>query len=156
MKLRSTAFLLARCYGSDTNFGIGCRSFVCLSMQDRNRLKPTKLRPGTQHFAGAGCRLASWRSRLREAFQRYAARFEGFHVLPIYGGQSYTPQIQSLRRGVQVVGRHTGSCHGPYQARHTQARHAEAHRAGDHFVPIRLTPTTCGYCVPRPLDAQPG
>jgi superfamily II DNA/RNA helicase len=31
------------------------------------------------------------------------ARFQGFHVLPIYGGQSYTPQLQSLRRGVQVV-----------------------------------------------------
>jgi ATP-dependent RNA helicase DeaD len=41
--------------------------------------------------------------QVAEAFQRYAARFEGFHVLPIYGGQSYTPQLQSLRRGVQVV-----------------------------------------------------
>ena len=28
---------------------------------------------------------------------------KGFHVLPIYGGQSYTPQLQSLRRGVHVV-----------------------------------------------------
>jgi ATP-dependent RNA helicase DeaD len=28
---------------------------------------------------------------------------KGFHVLPVYGGQSYTPQLQSLRRGVHVV-----------------------------------------------------
>jgi hypothetical protein len=27
----------------------------------------------------------------------------GFHVLPIYGGQSYGPQLSALRRGVHVV-----------------------------------------------------
>jgi ATP-dependent RNA helicase DeaD len=41
--------------------------------------------------------------QVAEAFQRYAAKLPGFHVLPIYGGQSYTPQLQSLRRGVHVV-----------------------------------------------------
>ena len=41
--------------------------------------------------------------QVAEAFQRYATRIPGFHVLPIYGGQSYTPQLQALRRGVQVV-----------------------------------------------------
>ncbi|MGH8175929.1 MAG: DEAD/DEAH box helicase [Steroidobacter sp.] len=41
--------------------------------------------------------------QVAEAFQRYASHLEGFHVLPIYGGQSYTPQLQSLRRGVHVV-----------------------------------------------------
>lgn len=41
--------------------------------------------------------------QVAEAFQRYAAQLEGFHVLPIYGGQSYTPQLHSLRRGVHVV-----------------------------------------------------
>jgi len=41
--------------------------------------------------------------QVAEAFQRYAMHLPGFHVLPIYGGQSYTPQLQSLRRGVQVV-----------------------------------------------------
>jgi ATP-dependent RNA helicase DeaD len=41
--------------------------------------------------------------QVAEAFQRYASHMEGFHVLPIYGGQSYTPQLQSLRRGVHVV-----------------------------------------------------
>ena len=41
--------------------------------------------------------------QVAEAFQRYAAHLKGFHVLPIYGGQSYTPQLHSLRRGVHVV-----------------------------------------------------
>jgi ATP-dependent RNA helicase DeaD len=41
--------------------------------------------------------------QVAEAFQRYAAHFTGFHVVPIYGGQSYTPQLHSLRRGVHVV-----------------------------------------------------
>jgi ATP-dependent RNA helicase DeaD len=41
--------------------------------------------------------------QVAEAFQRYAAGLEGFQVLPIYGGQSYGPQLGALRRGVQVV-----------------------------------------------------
>lgn len=41
--------------------------------------------------------------QVAEAFQRYATHMPGFHVLPIYGGQSYTPQLHSLRRGVHVV-----------------------------------------------------
>jgi ATP-dependent RNA helicase DeaD len=41
--------------------------------------------------------------QVAEAFQRYAVQMKGFHVMPIYGGQSYTPQLQSLRRGVHVV-----------------------------------------------------
>jgi ATP-dependent RNA helicase DeaD len=41
--------------------------------------------------------------QVAEAFQRYATHLPGFHVLPIYGGQSYTPQLHSLRRGVHVV-----------------------------------------------------
>ena len=41
--------------------------------------------------------------QVAEAFHRYASHLPGFHVLPIYGGQSYTPQLQSLRRGVHVV-----------------------------------------------------
>lgn len=41
--------------------------------------------------------------QVAEAFQRYATYLKGFHVLPVYGGQSYTPQLQSLRRGVHVV-----------------------------------------------------
>jgi ATP-dependent RNA helicase DeaD len=41
--------------------------------------------------------------QVAEAFQRYAVRIPGFHVLPIYGGQSYQPQLSALRRGSHVV-----------------------------------------------------
>ncbi|NDY96902.1 DEAD/DEAH box helicase [Wenzhouxiangella limi] len=41
--------------------------------------------------------------QVAEAFHRYAGRVEGFHVLPIYGGQSYGPQLAGLRRGADVV-----------------------------------------------------
>jgi ATP-dependent RNA helicase DeaD len=37
------------------------------------------------------------------AFEKYAAHLPGFRVLPIYGGQSYTPQLNALARGVHVV-----------------------------------------------------
>jgi len=41
--------------------------------------------------------------QVAEAFQSYAAHIKGFHVLPIYGGQAYGPQLAALRRGVHVV-----------------------------------------------------
>jgi len=41
--------------------------------------------------------------QVSEAFQQYAQRMKGFHVLPIYGGQSYEIQLRQLRRGVHVV-----------------------------------------------------
>ncbi|HNR91215.1 MAG TPA: DEAD/DEAH box helicase [Dokdonella sp.] len=41
--------------------------------------------------------------QVAEAFQRYAAHLPGFHVLPIYGGQAYGPQLAGLRRGAHVV-----------------------------------------------------
>ncbi len=41
--------------------------------------------------------------QVAEAFQRYAARLPGFHVLPVYGGQAYDGQLRSLKRGVHVV-----------------------------------------------------
>ncbi|WP_407060975.1 DEAD/DEAH box helicase [Agrilutibacter solisilvae] len=41
--------------------------------------------------------------QVAEAFQKYATHLPGFHVLPIYGGQSYTPQLAALKRGVQVI-----------------------------------------------------
>jgi ATP-dependent RNA helicase DeaD len=41
--------------------------------------------------------------QVAEAFQRYASKIKGFHVLPIYGGQSYGPQLASLKRGAQVI-----------------------------------------------------
>ena len=41
--------------------------------------------------------------QVAEAFQKYAHHLKGFHVLPIYGGQSYDTQLRALKRGVHVV-----------------------------------------------------
>ncbi len=41
--------------------------------------------------------------QVSEAFQTYARHIKNFHVLPIYGGQSYEIQLRQLRRGVHVV-----------------------------------------------------
>ncbi len=41
--------------------------------------------------------------QVAEAFQTYAAHLRGFHVLPIYGGQGYGPQLAGLRRGAHVI-----------------------------------------------------
>ncbi len=41
--------------------------------------------------------------QVAEAFQRYARHLHDFHVLPIYGGQSYDIQLRQLKRGAQVV-----------------------------------------------------
>jgi ATP-dependent RNA helicase DeaD len=41
--------------------------------------------------------------QVSEAFQKYASGLNGFHVLPIYGGQSYVPQLNALKRGPQVI-----------------------------------------------------
>jgi len=41
--------------------------------------------------------------QVAEAFQIYAKHMKGFHVLPIYGGQSYDTQLRALKRGVHVV-----------------------------------------------------
>ncbi|HJV26402.1 MAG TPA: DEAD/DEAH box helicase [Aromatoleum sp.] len=41
--------------------------------------------------------------QVAEAFQRYARHLPGFHVLPIYGGQSMVVQLRQLDRGAHVV-----------------------------------------------------
>jgi ATP-dependent RNA helicase DeaD len=41
--------------------------------------------------------------QVAEAFQGYASGLNGFHVLPIYGGQDYSIQLRQLRRGVHVI-----------------------------------------------------
>ncbi len=64
----------------------------------------TNLKPGSK--APRALVLAPTRElaiQVAEAFQRYASHIKGFHVLPIYGGQSYEPQLSALRRGVDVV-----------------------------------------------------
>jgi ATP-dependent RNA helicase DeaD len=41
--------------------------------------------------------------QVAEALQSYAHGMPGFHVLPIYGGQSYTIQLKQLSRGAHVI-----------------------------------------------------
>jgi len=41
--------------------------------------------------------------QVSEAFQKYAHHMDGFHVLPIYGGQDYGVQIRALQRGIHVA-----------------------------------------------------
>ncbi|MEL6816489.1 MAG: DEAD/DEAH box helicase, partial [Cyanobacteria bacterium J06598_3] len=41
--------------------------------------------------------------QVAEAFQGYGKHMNGFHVLPIYGGQSYQIQLKQLRRAAHVV-----------------------------------------------------
>ncbi len=63
------------------------------------RLQPGQARP-------AALVLAPTRElaiQVAEAFHRYASGLRGFHVLPIYGGQAYGPQLNGLKRGPDVV-----------------------------------------------------
>jgi ATP-dependent RNA helicase DeaD len=41
--------------------------------------------------------------QVAEAFQNYASGLKGFHVLPIYGGQSMSIQLRQLSRGAHVI-----------------------------------------------------
>ena len=41
--------------------------------------------------------------QVAEAFNQYAASMRGFHILPIYGGQDFRPQLKGLKRGAHVV-----------------------------------------------------
>ncbi|MCL5979811.1 MAG: DEAD/DEAH box helicase, partial [Gammaproteobacteria bacterium] len=41
--------------------------------------------------------------QVAEAMQTYARHLPGFHILPIYGGQSMGLQLKQLQRGVHVV-----------------------------------------------------
>ncbi len=41
--------------------------------------------------------------QVAEAFKRYASAVPNFHVLPIYGGQSYGIQLRQLQRNPQVI-----------------------------------------------------
>ena len=36
--------------------------------------------------------------QVAESFQKYARSIDGFHVLPIYGGQAYQHQLRPLKR----------------------------------------------------------
>ncbi|NJL28126.1 MAG: DEAD/DEAH box helicase [Thermoanaerobaculia bacterium] len=41
--------------------------------------------------------------QVAEAMQTYARHLEGFHIVPIYGGQGFDSQLRQLHRGVHVV-----------------------------------------------------
>jgi ATP-dependent RNA helicase DeaD len=41
--------------------------------------------------------------QVAEAFQKYAKHMPGFHVLPVYGGQSMVIQLRALSRGAHVI-----------------------------------------------------
>jgi ATP-dependent RNA helicase DeaD len=41
--------------------------------------------------------------QVAEAFQKYAHHLPGFHVLPIYGGQSMVVQLRALSRGAHII-----------------------------------------------------
>ncbi len=41
--------------------------------------------------------------QVAEAFQKYANALDGFHVVPIYGGQDFRAQLRQLNRGVHVI-----------------------------------------------------
>ena len=41
--------------------------------------------------------------QVAEAFQKYAVHLKGFHVLPLYGGQSMVVQLRQLNRGAHVI-----------------------------------------------------
>ncbi|MFT4235870.1 MAG: DEAD/DEAH box helicase [Microbacterium sp.] len=41
--------------------------------------------------------------QVSEAFESYATKMKGVHLLPVYGGQGYGVQLSALRRGVHVV-----------------------------------------------------
>ena len=58
-------------------------------------------RPHTQALVLAPTRELA--IQVAEAFQKYATKLPGFHVLPIYGGQPYGAQLHGLKRGAHVV-----------------------------------------------------
>lgn len=41
--------------------------------------------------------------QVAEAFQTYARHLDGFHILPVYGGQGMGSQLRQLARGVHVI-----------------------------------------------------
>lgn len=41
--------------------------------------------------------------QVAEAFQSYARHLDGFHILPVYGGQGMQTQLRQLARGVHVI-----------------------------------------------------
>ena len=105
----------------------------------------------TAAFALPILRASTWRRRkpqalvlaptrelaiqVAEAFQRYATQLPGFHVLPIYGGQSYGPQLGAEARRARRR-RHAGP-----RDRSPRTRHARS--VGAHAAWCSTKPTRC-------------
>jgi ATP-dependent RNA helicase DeaD len=66
-----------------------------------SRLRPD--RPGAPPQALVLAPTRELALQVSEAFTRYAAHLPQVHVLPVYGGQSYGPQLAALRRGADIV-----------------------------------------------------
>ena len=73
--------------------------------------------------------------QVAEAFQSYARHLPGFHVLPIYGGQSMTLQLRHLRRGDETCYSANGEISGGCFRRH--------HHCGDSRA---FTTAAAGVC----------
>src|SRR3990167_461158 len=74
--------------------GVASNLLATLTQLDLNKLKPQALiLTPTRELA----------IQVAEAFKSYAKHLPNFHVIPIYGGQSYTIQLKALKRGAQVV-----------------------------------------------------
>jgi ATP-dependent RNA helicase DeaD len=82
--------------------------------------------PGVQALVLAPTRELA--IQVAEAFQSYAAHLKNFHVLPIYGGQAYGPQLSALRRAGR--GRHPGPRHRPPRQGHARPVQPEDPGAG--------------------------
>ncbi len=77
--------------------GTGKTAAFALPILSRIELKPGK----PQALVLAPTRELA--IQVAEAFQSYAAHLPGLQILPIYGGQSYGPQLHALRRGVHII-----------------------------------------------------
>ena len=81
--------------------------------------------------------------QVAEAFQKYAKHLPGFHVLPIYGGQSMFMQLKQLRRGVHVIVGTPGQL--VYMVRNVVAHNKpnDRHESNSPRLKIRATTTKC-------------
>ena len=94
--------------------------------------------------------------QVAEAFQKYAHNMRGFHVVPIYGGQSYDTQLRQLKRGVHVVVGTPGRVmdhmrRGTLKLEGLRARDLRQHRC---HLRVSLVPPQCrGHARDRPTRA---
>ncbi len=64
--------------------------------------------------------------QVSEAIQTYARHIPGFHILPIYGGQSMEIQLRQLKRGVQAIVGTPGRVMDHLRRKTIQLKHLQA------------------------------